>query len=840
MVRRNVLTIILVIVVFVSLWLVPGDLAMADEIGGRIYSGSDLGLGGNYSFFRDTGQAVHTWIGVNDWSSESITRLGGAVLRIASGSTANLIATASEVDISNSGDILLNGTLNHNSNTSFDISGSNSQVLNFVIENGGKYVFNTVGDAVGTLRFNQDVYYGRGALQLNAGGVIEVNDTSATDNAVIERGHSGSIGVFALNGGTINVNNGQLDVIGGGPGVFFRASSGEINVAAGAGLNIAQAEFVSGGVVGGRIDGTFIVDVITTSPAAGGVTGGSVLNFQGNGIEFTGEGFWPAKTTSNVTNKGIITYSGTDSDLDNSHIDVSLTNVDGGTFIHKSASTFSSSGIEINLSDTLGSGGTYEFQDAGVVEAAQVTVFDGGMVRKTGPETAAFSESRGSSFFSIRSGGGVEVTGGRLNIWSDRMRFNGAQNLTPYGNLGFSVRVDDEAHLDIDTDGNGSKSMGDPIALVSISPGATLDIRGSGQFTNATRDLLGAMKTVGGVLLVSDRVLTPGGGTLTIAQGGELGGRGGTIDGAVVCQAGATLAPGLSVGRLTVGDLTVDAGGVNYEWEIAAGYDQVNVAGALTLGAGPHVLKILNGSGSDFLPADKFNLLTWSGGADPNPAPWTVEAVEQDDVRWTGGNAPDCDWETPANWDHVAYAADISYKELNGSPLGSDAASAGGYIELTNVRASFVQGPLARHNVFIADGSDAGFGGPAAVIGPETATTMNSLTIGNGAANSVDDTLDLGSGGLTITDALTIRGDGALIADVAGATVGGALTLDGELAVGPGITVSFAGGTISPGATLTLDGELNIASGQLESEANLTVRSGPTSRATHWKSPGEA
>ena len=84
---------------------------------------------------------------------------------------------------------------------------------------------------------------------------------------------------------------------------------------------------------------------------------------------------------------------------------------------------------------------------------------------------------------------------------------------------------------------------------------------------------------------------------MNVNSGGTLGG-GGTISGAVTINAGGTLSPGNSPGQLHVGALTLASNSTTVI-ELAgttpgSGYDQVLVAGALTLGGNLSV-SLVNG-----------------------------------------------------------------------------------------------------------------------------------------------------------------------------------------------------------------------------------------------------
>jgi len=120
-----------------------------------------------------------------------------------------------------------------------------------------------------------------------------------------------------------------------------------------------------------------------------------------------------------------------------------------------------------------------------------------------------------------------------------------------------------------------NSTNGAPIALAKSGAG-TLTLGGTNTYANGTT-------LSGGTMLVNGSLPA---GTFTISSGTTLGGDG-VINSAVVLPAGATLAPGVGVGRLTVNNsVTLSAGSTTrIELDKAAGTNaQLRVVGSLAYG----------------------------------------------------------------------------------------------------------------------------------------------------------------------------------------------------------------------------------------------------------------
>ncbi len=158
-----------------------------------------------------------------------------------------------------------------------------------------------------------------------------------------------------------------------------------------------------------------------------------------------------------------------------------------------------------------------------------------------------------------------------------------------------------------DTNGNNVTFAS---AFASGSSGS-LTKNGVGSLTlSATNDYSGGTTVNAGKLLVSATNAT-GTGNVTVNTGASIGGSG-TIAGTLNVTSGADLTPGASVGTLTTGGLSLQAGSTA-TFEFDSGNDQVAVStsGGLTINGG--AITLLNASALPFTTPGTYTLITYSG-----------------------------------------------------------------------------------------------------------------------------------------------------------------------------------------------------------------------------------
>lgn len=232
----------------------------------------------------------------------------------------------------------------------------------------------------------------------------------------------------------------------------------------------------------------------------------------------------------------------------------------------------------------------------------QVTIADGGTVRANG--VVLGSNASGNGSLTLDQGGTLEIlwvdrgagsaafyfNGGRLLAASDQdqlfLNFNDGDVVIQAGGAIIDSNGHDlTVHTGLDGDGGLTKDGA-----------GTLTLNGDNGFTGATR-------VANGALIVNGRLA---GSTVTVNHGALLGGTG-TLGGARLTN-GATLAPGNSIGTLTVdGDLLFESGSVfQVEGAGDGDADRVRVTGTATLNGGSvaHI-----DAGGDYQPFTRYTLI---------------------------------------------------------------------------------------------------------------------------------------------------------------------------------------------------------------------------------------
>jgi fibronectin-binding autotransporter adhesin len=128
--------------------------------------------------------------------------------------------------------------------------------------------------------------------------------------------------------------------------------------------------------------------------------------------------------------------------------------------------------------------------------------------------------------------------------------------------------------------------------------------------------LTGASSLSGGSTVAAGRLAVEGSlanSAVTVASGATLGGNG--VVGGVVAQAGAIVAPGDSIGALSVSGNYSQAAGSTYQVELdAAGHaDRINVSGAASLASGA-VLDVIKTDAAPYVFGTRYTVLSAAGG----------------------------------------------------------------------------------------------------------------------------------------------------------------------------------------------------------------------------------
>jgi fibronectin-binding autotransporter adhesin len=236
-----------------------------------------------------------------------------------------------------------------------------------------------------------------------------------------------------------------------------------------------------------------------------------------------------------------------------------------------------------------------------IIDTASITINSSGFLNLNN-----FSETIASVFMSagsISTGTGTLTFGGNLTGKTNAASATITGNL----NLGGTARTFNIA------DGLATVDM---LIGASIANGGLIKT-GAGTLVLSGPNTYSAGTTVSnGTLRVNN---TSGSGTgsgpLGVEAGGTLGGTG-IVAGAVTIRNGGTLAPGNSVGTLTLGSLTLDPGSdLQIEIQDAFTFDKLVLSGGVSLG-GKLDLIFLNG----FVPSSSntFTIITAPGGISGN------------------------------------------------------------------------------------------------------------------------------------------------------------------------------------------------------------------------------
>ena len=244
--------------------------------------------------------------------------------------------------------------------------------------------------------------------------------------------------------------------------------------------------------------------------------------------------------------------------------------------------------------------GTLQIGNGGTTGSILGDVANNGLLR--------FARSDATTFGGVISGsGGVQVQSGAVTF----IATNSYAGPTTIGT---------GATLQLGTGGTSGTIAGDVAnggtLIVNLSAAFTYNgvISGNGTirqigsgFTSLTGDssaFTGTTRVENGVLSVNGKL----GGTVTVLAGGQLQGSG-TISNVAVAG---TVAPGNSIGTLSVGNVTFQAGSI-YQVEVNADgqSDKIVATGTATLNGGS--VQVLAGQGN-YLPSTTYTILTAAGG----------------------------------------------------------------------------------------------------------------------------------------------------------------------------------------------------------------------------------
>ena len=388
--------------------------------------------------------------------------------------------------------------------------------------------------------------------------------------------------------------------------------------------------------------------------------------------------------------------------------------------------------------------------------------------------------------------------------------------------------------------GDGAINFGtsSPIAAenLNVASGANLTLAGGGTLTVSTSHSLGdgSNINVNAGKLVINSTASAGNGGITVNNSGKLGGNG-NILGTVTVNSGGHVAPGNSVGIISVGGLTLNSGALLDVEGDASGFDRINVTtdSALNI-AGPTTIGLTDLGGvttGDYVLID-YNVDFTGNFSDLSLSTTTLGAYTASLFNDTGdtsiklhvapGGPPQWDvdadgsWGVAANWNPQVVPDGVS---TGAAFLGKITAPRTVTLDGNRTVSTLVFDNANKYTIAAGSGGTLNIG---------DATTAGSLTVASGSHEiSADVTLN-GDTNVTIatSSGLTLSG-GFSIAAGKTATKGGdgSVTISGAQNHGAGATLRVTRGT------LNLNSNAGVAGSAANSNLALNV-SGNVDNAT--------
>lgn len=412
--------------------------------------------------------------------------------------------------------------------------------------------------------------------------------------------------------------------------------------------------------------------------------------------------------------------------------------------------------------------------------------------------------SSGAIAFGSGSTGKLQLNG--VNVTASALNTNATVGTPVIENGGSS-----NSTLTVSSSANntfaGAIQDGSTGALALIKSGiGSLSLTGANTYTGNT--------TVSGGVLKANNNLgsATGTGAVTVANGGTLGGSG-TISGAVTVQTGGVVAPGNSVGTLTLGSLTASAGSIfNYEFNSTPANDQIVVSNTdgLTLNGGGFNL-YSEGTANTWTTTGSYNLIQYTGAIQGTGVGSLSVLNPQAGYGYTFGNSGGF-----VTMD-VSIAALISHWNVDASGSWATAGNWGNGIPNGSGEGAILDKALSSPATVTLDGSK--------TVGGLTLDSANGYTIASGSGGTLS--LDSGASQASVivtSGSHSITAPVALASNtVASVASGSALSISGSIS-GSGSLVKSGAGSLDldstnnySGGTSVTDGTLNVVAGGLGS-----------------------
>ncbi|MGJ7507002.1 autotransporter-associated beta strand repeat-containing protein [Variovorax sp. GT1P44] len=450
-------------------------------------------------------------------------------------------------------------------------------------------------------KFDGGVKGGSGIWQASAG-----NDNWADISGAVNSSYTdGSFAIFAGTPGTVTVDNSAGAVTSSGmqfatngyaiegapvtlvPGSHvFRVGDG---TEAGAGYVATIGAALNGS---GGLDKTDLGTLVLTG--ANGYTGGTTISA---GTLQLGNAGTSGSIVGDVTNNGTLAFNRSDSFELNGGISGT------GAVRQVGAGTTVLSGTNTYTGGTTISHGTLQLGNGGPTGSIVGDVLNNGAL--------AFNRSNDFTFPGVISGTGAVIqAGGGTTTLSAANNYAGGTTISA-GTLAGSATsfgtgaILDNAALIIDQPGNASfaNALNGTGSFTKSGAGA-LDVTG----TNA---LSGATTVAAGLLAVNGSLANS---AVQVLDGATLGGNG--MVGATAIRAGGTIAPGNSVGTLSINGNYTQAAGSIYQAQVvpnSTASDRIQVSGSATLESGA-VLNVTKVTPGAYSLNSRYTVLTAGNG----------------------------------------------------------------------------------------------------------------------------------------------------------------------------------------------------------------------------------
>lgn len=719
---------------------------------------------------RSQAQTAVSWIGTSsgNWNTASDWS-GGVVPNNGGGKTYNVT-----INPSSSGQtVSLNLGVTVTDLTLGTALGGSSVILQSVasdsltIASGG----NLTVDATGTLTFNTT----GSNLTIDSGGTL-------TNNGTLQLEAAGE--TLSVTGTTTNASGAKLSIDDGGAATLTGnvSNSGQFQTGFSGGNNTVTVT----GTFTNNTGGTLILygsgDKVNVNALSnfGTLTldAGSTLTITGGGNGVTDVA---AGTTYNIGGTfNVKNGSTTTSAL------AKLRSVEGTlTFQNGQTNTVTPTSGTLSIA----SGGNVALSD---LAATTTTLSITGNVSNSGELSTGFSG--GTNTVKI-SGTLTNNAGGEVILYSstDSMNVNALSNS---GTLDIGHTVGSGATLNITGGGQG---------VTDVVVGSTIELYGNFNVINSGKSTsaLANLTTVAGILNLNNNqaaTVTPGGGTLSIANTGQL-----------------NLSPlAASTTTLSVTGNVSNSG--EFQTGFEGGTNTVNVSGTFTNNSGG-IVEIFAGEEAGGVGTDLVNVATLSNSG-------TVTLLEPGatlDITGTGTLTNNGTFNlTQGTLKFTASSATIA--GTGTLTLGNSAGTATGVIQV---------GSSDTGTLTISGGTVTGYGN----VGNGTLTLVNKGTIAaNGNVTSGVLTVQPGSGGMTNSGTLEAENQATLVLEGTYNNAGGTIEALGESGGSVNATVQLTAGTVIKGGTLNTTA-VGSNTGVIENIGKVTLN-GVTNNGTYTDSAG--